>query len=61
MMPTRYTLDIDLKNVASNEVMESSSKRLEARKVCFSADSRYQSCTDKSWYMGILHLPGAHI
>ncbi|KAK9844805.1 hypothetical protein WJX74_007046 [Apatococcus lobatus] len=32
MMPTRYTLDIDLKNMASNEVMESHSKRLEARK-----------------------------
>lgn len=34
MMPTRYTLDIDLKNMASNEIMDSHSKRLEARKVC---------------------------
>ena len=32
-MPTRYTLDIDLKNMSSSEVLESHSKRLEARKV----------------------------
>ena len=33
MMPTRYTLDMDLKNLSSSEVMESHSRRLEARKV----------------------------
>ena len=33
MMPTRYTLDVDLKSLITNEAVESSSKRTEARKV----------------------------
>ena len=33
MMPTRYTLDIDLKNVVTGDVVENSTKRKEARKV----------------------------
>jgi len=33
MMPTRYTLDVDLKSLITNEAVENSSKRTEARKV----------------------------
>jgi hypothetical protein len=33
MMPTRYTLDVDLKGLITNEAVENSSKRTEARKV----------------------------
>ena len=32
-MPTRYTLDVDLKSVVTQEAIENSSKRTEARKV----------------------------
>ena len=35
MMPTRYTLDVDLKGVVANDAAENSTKRLEARKVRF--------------------------
>lgn len=33
MMPTRYTLDIDMKTFVSAEATESSTKKIEARKV----------------------------
>ena len=33
MMPTRYALDVDLKNVVTSESLENSSKRTGARKV----------------------------
>ena len=33
IMPTRYTLDIDLKSIVTQEALENSSKRTEARKV----------------------------
>jgi large subunit ribosomal protein L27e len=33
LMPTRYTLDVDFKNV-NNDVVENSTKKVEARKVC---------------------------
>ena len=33
MMPTRYTLDVDLKSLITSEAVENSSKRTEARKV----------------------------
>lgn len=33
MMPTRYTLDVDLKGVVSNEVVDDSSKKTDANKV----------------------------
>ena len=33
LMPTRYTLDVDLKGVVGPESMENSSKKTEARKV----------------------------
>lgn len=33
IMPTRYTLDVDLKGLVTAEALESSSKRTEARKV----------------------------
>lgn len=33
IMPTRYTLDVDLKSVVTQEAVENSSKRTEARKV----------------------------
>ena len=33
MMPTRYALDVDLKNVVTSESLENSSKRTSARKV----------------------------
>ncbi|EFJ49298.1 component of cytosolic 80S ribosome and 60S large subunit [Volvox carteri f. nagariensis] len=32
MMPTRYTLDVDLKNVISAEALETATKKTEARK-----------------------------
>ena len=33
IMPTRYTLDVDLKGVVPHDAAENSTKRLEARKV----------------------------
>ena len=33
MMPTRYTLDVDLKGVVSADVLDNSTKKEEARKV----------------------------
>lgn len=33
MMPTRYTLDVDLKGVVAGDVLDNSTKRTEARKV----------------------------
>ena len=33
MMPTRYTLDVDLKTVVSSEALENSTKKVEAKKV----------------------------
>ena len=36
IMPTRYTLEVDLKNLVTNEALENSTKRTEARKVCSS-------------------------
>ena len=33
IMPTRYTLDADLKTIASGEALENSTKKVEARKV----------------------------
>jgi hypothetical protein len=33
MMPTRYTLDLDLKDVVTPEALENSTKKVEARKV----------------------------
>jgi hypothetical protein len=33
MMPTRYTLDVDLKGVVSGEVVDDSSKKTDANKV----------------------------
>ena len=33
MMPTRYALDVDLKNVVTTESLENNSKRTSARKV----------------------------
>ncbi len=38
MMPTRYTLDVDLKNLVTPEALESATKKVEARKV--RADAR---------------------
>jgi Ribosomal L27e protein family len=35
MMPTRYTLDVDLKSVVSADSVDNSSKRKEASKVTF--------------------------
>jgi ribosomal protein L14E/L6E/L27E len=35
IMPTRYTLDIDLKGVVTAEALENSSKRTDANKVRF--------------------------
>lgn len=32
MMPTRYTLDVDLKNVVTPDVLENSTKKVEAKK-----------------------------
>eukprot|EP00877_Chromochloris_zofingiensis_P014832 jgi/Chrzof1/9602/Cz04g09100.t1 len=32
IMPTRYTLDVDLKGVVTPDILENSSKRVEARK-----------------------------
>ena len=32
MMPTRYTLEVDLKNVVSNDVLDNSSKKVTAKK-----------------------------
>ena len=32
MMPTRYTLDVDLKNVVTPDVVDNSSKKVEAKK-----------------------------
>ena len=34
MMPTRYTLDVDLKAVVTQDVLDNSTKKQEARKVC---------------------------
>jgi hypothetical protein len=36
MMPTRYTLDVDLKSIATSEALENTTKKTEARKVCAS-------------------------
>jgi large subunit ribosomal protein L27e len=33
IMPTRYTLDVDLKGVVSGEVIDDSSKKTDANKV----------------------------
>lgn len=33
IMPTRYTLEVDLKNLVTNEALDNSTKRTEARKV----------------------------
>lgn len=33
MMPTRYTLDVDLKNVVTAEALETATKKEDARKV----------------------------
>ena len=33
LMPTRYTLDVDLKSVVTTDVADNSTKRTEARKV----------------------------
>ena len=33
MMPTRYTLDVDLKGVVTQDVIDNSTKKQEARKV----------------------------
>ena len=32
-MPTRYTLDVDLKSLVTADVVENSTKRIETRKV----------------------------
>ncbi|KAL4527403.1 hypothetical protein Ndes2526B_g08900 [Nannochloris sp. 'desiccata'] len=32
MMPTRYNLEVELKNVVSNDVLDNSSKKVEAKK-----------------------------
>jgi hypothetical protein len=40
MMPTRYTLDVDLKGVVTPEVVDDSSKRLDANKVRWLACGR---------------------
>lgn len=32
MMPTRYTLDVNLKNVVTPDVVDNSSKKVEAKK-----------------------------
>lgn len=37
IMPTRYTLDVDLKSIVTQEAVENSSKRTEARKVSVQA------------------------
>lgn len=34
LMPTRYTLDVDLKSLVTADVVDNSSKRIEVRKVC---------------------------
>lgn len=34
MMPTRYTLDIDVKSIVAADVTENSTKKVEARKEC---------------------------
>lgn len=36
-MPTRYTLEVDLKGLVTQEALENSTKRTEARKVCLHA------------------------
>ena len=33
LMPTRYTLDVDLKGLVTQEALDNSTKRTEARKV----------------------------
>ena len=33
LMPTRYTLEVDMKNLVTTEAVENSTKRKEARKV----------------------------
>ena len=33
LMPTRYTLDVDLKSLVTADVVDNSSKRIEVRKV----------------------------
>ena len=42
MMPTRYTLDVDLKAVVTQDVLDNSTKKQEARKVRLSGPC---SCT----------------
>ena len=34
MMPTRYTLDVDLKSVVTQDVLDNKTKKGEAQKVC---------------------------
>ena len=38
LMPTRYTLEVDLKNLVTSEALENATKRKETRKVCFPTD-----------------------
>lgn len=44
IMPTRYTLDIDLKSIVTQEAVENSSKRTDARKVSLQLLSCHVVC-----------------
>ena len=45
MMPTRYTLDVDLKNLVTPEALESATKKVEARKVRMGVHVGDRCCT----------------
>ena len=47
MMPTRYTLDVDLKAVVTQDVLDNSTKKQEARKVRLPVAHRCMLCCVK--------------
>ncbi|DBA99054.1 hypothetical protein WJX82_011733 [Trebouxia sp. C0006] len=56
MMPTRYTLDVDLKSLITNEAVENSSKRTEARKEAKKLmEEKFKTGTNK-WFFSKLRF-----
>ena len=53
-MPTRYTIDVDLKSVVTSDVMENSSKRTEACKASKKALEERFATGKNRWFFSAL-------
>ena len=54
LMPTRYTIDVDLKSVVTSDVMENSSKRTEACKASKKALEERFATGKNRWFFSAL-------